>query len=296
MRHVVLGAGGIGGLLAAVLSRSGEDVTVVVRPSSAREHPSALSVGSAVFGDFVAPVDVRSSVPAGADVLWVAVKSTGLEPALALADPDRVGRAPVVPLLNGIDHVATLRERYQTVCPGTIRVESHRTSPGVIAQPSRFARIAVATPGGGVPDGSAVRSRLSAALEPLRQGGFQTSTSDDEVTLLWEKLAFLAPIALATTAYDAPLGAVRHRPMFRQCQVEAVAAARLDGASVDLDDIRGSVEAASADLRSSMQLDVAAGREPELDAVAGPITRRCPTRPPTATSTLAAAIRHRRRG
>ena len=92
-------------------------------------------------------------------------------------------------------------------------------------------------------------------------------------SLLWEKLAFLAPIALATTALDAPLGAVRDDARFRGCQHEALAVARAEGAHIDEAALLALQEAAPAEMRSSMQKDVAAGREPELDAIAGPILR-----------------------
>jgi 2-dehydropantoate 2-reductase len=51
----------------------------------------------------------------------------------------------------------------------------------------------------------------------------------------------------------------------------AVAAA--DGARVDVDALLALARAASPAMRSSMQKDVEAGREPELDAIAGPVLR-----------------------
>jgi hypothetical protein len=59
--------------------------------------------------------------------------------ALELAQPDRVGNAVVVPLLNGIDHVALSRERYEQVLAATIAVESERVESGVVRQPTPFA-------------------------------------------------------------------------------------------------------------------------------------------------------------
>src|SRR5229473_652095 len=56
------------------------------------------------FGKFAVDVVVAAEVPS-VDVLWVTVKATQLESALtALKNPD--GVRAIVPLLNGIDHVA----------------------------------------------------------------------------------------------------------------------------------------------------------------------------------------------
>ena len=39
LRHAVLGAGGVGGLLAAALARAGADVVLVLRPETLASHP-----------------------------------------------------------------------------------------------------------------------------------------------------------------------------------------------------------------------------------------------------------------
>ena len=110
------------------------------------------------------------------------------------------------------------------------------------------------------------------ALE-LRNAGIECQTRDDERTLLWDKLAFLAPIALTTSALDAPLGDVRANRRFNDCRDEALAIAKAEGATIDDATLIALQQAAPAEMRSSMQKDVAAGREPELDAIAGPIIR-----------------------
>jgi 2-dehydropantoate 2-reductase len=113
--------------------------------------------------------------------------------------------------------------------------------------------------------------------------------------VLWEKLVFLAPIALATTAADAPLGSVRESELFRGCRYEAWNAAVAEGAELDLGSIAALHEGAPAAMQSSMQKDVSAGREPELDAIAGPISRSGLDHgfPTPSTNQLVAQIRRR---
>ena len=53
---------------------------------------------------------VATEVPP-VDVLWITVKATQLEPAFASLKNPEVVRG-IVPLLNGIDHIALLRARY----------------------------------------------------------------------------------------------------------------------------------------------------------------------------------------
>jgi 2-dehydropantoate 2-reductase len=95
--------------------------------------------------------------------------------------------------------------------------------------------------------------------------------------MLWSKLCFLAPFALATTASGDPLGVVRSDAQWgarlEDCVNEACAVAVAEGAKVAPEPILAALEGAPNSFRSSMQKDVAAGRMPELDAIAGPILR-----------------------
>jgi 2-dehydropantoate 2-reductase len=259
MRHAVLGAGGVGGLLAAALARNGSDVVVLMRLETIARYDGCFAVESAALGDFAVGVRAAPALDAPVDVLWVATKATQLEPALELAPRASVGDALVIPLLNGIDHVARLREIYPNVIAATIRVESERVGPGRIRQPSPFASIDLAG--------------AEAVASTLRAAGFDCTTTDDETTLLWTKLAFLAPLALATGAVDGPLGSVRDDPRFLGCRSEVLAVARAEGATIDEAGLISVTSGVPDSMRTSLQKDVAAGREPELDAIAGPVIR-----------------------
>jgi 2-dehydropantoate 2-reductase len=259
MRHAILGTGGIGGLIAAALARAGREVVLLMRPETIARYDGRLTVESTVLGDFEVRVGAAPNLEKDVDALWVAVKAMQLESALQIAPPERVGGATVVPLLNGIDHLAFLRTRYANVVAGAIRVESDRTPSWRIRQTSPFLRVELA---GAEP-----------LADELRAAGIETRVRDDERTLLWEKLAFLAPLALATTALDRPLGGIRDDERYRRCQEEALAVARAAGGHLDADALHALAAAAPDGMQSSMQKDVAAGRPPELDAIAGPILR-----------------------
>jgi hypothetical protein len=70
-----------------------------------------------------------------------------------------------------------------------------------------------------------------------------------------------------------PLGGVRNDESYRRCQDEALAVARAEGAQIDAEALRALAAAAPDGMQSSMQKDIAPGRSPELDAIAGPILR-----------------------
>jgi 2-dehydropantoate 2-reductase len=267
MRHAILGAGGVGGLIGACLAHAGAPVTLVVRPESVARYPKKLRLESA-FGNFEVDVAIAAEVPP-VDALWITVKATQLEPALAaLTNADEV--RGIVPLLNGIDHLSLLRARYGSgrVIPATIAVETERIGPGHIIHRSPFARLNVLSAGRGL---------LGSRVEQLQKIGFACEFVEDEPTLMWGKLVFLAPFALTTTAADKTTGEILADPEWRQlglaCLREACAVAVAEGAKVNADAVIAGVMKMPGNMRSSMQKDVEQHKTPELDAIAGPILR-----------------------
>ena len=290
-KHAILGAGGVGGFVGAVLAAAGEPVIVLTRPEHRTTHPSTLTLESSL-GNRRGRCSVADRLAEPVEILWVTPKATQLEAALQAVPDPRFARA-IVPLLNGVDHVTVLRARFgpDAVLPGTIAAEVERKAPGQIVHRSPFVRFGFLTRGEPV---------LRKAADILTGFGASCTFEPDEATLLWRKLAMLAPMALTTTAYARSIGEIRDDPdlddQLEAAIGEAGAVALAEGAKVDVDQIRGFLRAAPAGLRSSMQKDVEAGRPPELDAIGGPVLRGAQRHglSATVTASLMERIRQRR--
>jgi 2-dehydropantoate 2-reductase len=278
----VLGPGGVGGFLAAALARTGDDVVVVARePTAEALARDGISLRSVLLGDFTARPAAVASLPDQAGVLVVATKATGLRESLEriLAPPDLV-----VPLLNGLDHIALLREHFGAarVAAGSIRIESTRSATGVIVHTSPFLRIDLAA------DDPALRPGLEALATRIRRAEIPVEIGPSEAQILWSKLVRLNALACTTSAIDRPVGFIRAdpewRPILVACLEEAAAVANADGARIDVADALAEIDQVHPELETSMQRDIAAGREPELDAIPGSVLRAaarhglaCPT-------------------
>jgi 2-dehydropantoate 2-reductase len=268
MKHAILGAGAVGGLVGAVLAHEGEDVTLLVRPETNTPYPGTLSL-KRPSETIEAAVRIETAISDDTDVLWIAVKAYQLVEALGAVPPESK-IATIIPLLNGIDHVDLLRSRFghDRVVSATIAVESERLAPGQIVQRSPFVRLMLSTMG---------EERLASVADRLRRGGFTCEFQADEKTMLWSKLAFLGPFALTGTASDMDKQGIfadaAWRARLESAVVEACTVAAADGASVDRGKILATLGSLPATMRSSMQKDVSAGRIPELDAIGGPIIR-----------------------
>lgn len=291
-RVAVLGPGGVGGFVAAALARAGVRTTVVAREATAAAiADGGVRVVSRRLGEFVAHPAATPRLVEDVDVLVVATKATALDEALA-----RVEGEPglVVPLLNGIDHVAALRERFgPRAVAATIRIESERTAPGMVVQSSAAFRVELAS------DHPAPRPRLAAFADALRGAEIPARLGDTEAQVLWSKLARLNALACTTTAYALPVGAIRDHPR-RRVDLEAavdetVSVANAEDAGIDADATLREIWELRPEQTTSMARDVAAGIEPELDAIAGAVLRHaaahgiaCPT-----VARLVARIRER---
>jgi 2-dehydropantoate 2-reductase len=274
VRHAILGAGGVGGLVAAVLAQDGRDVVLLLRPETLEVYPGGLHLESGVLGDIEVDVPASARLSRAVDVLWVTVKATQLEDAIKIAAPAVAGNAIVVPLLNGIDHVGRLREVYgDVVIAGSIKVETERVGPGHVVQTSPFASLELGPP----PEPRELRERAGALAEELRSSGLNCALGDGEAEVLWGKLAVLAPFALATSSIRQPAGVVRQDAATCQLMLEAAsevcAVAATQGVALDARALQSALLGMPAGMRSSMQKDLAAGRPLELAAISGPILR-----------------------
>jgi 2-dehydropantoate 2-reductase len=288
MRVAVLGPGGVGGLVAGVLAQAGTEVIVIARESTAEAITErGLTVGSVMFGDVNVRVRARARLREEVDVLIVATKAAGLDGAL---ERIQVEPALVLPLLNGLDHIAALRRRFRpgSVLASTIRVEADRPEPGVIVHTSSFLLVDMATHDLSARPGMELLAQvLTDAGVPVRVTLPVSERSEAQV--MWSKLVRLNALACTTSAYDALLGEIRSTPQLRADLVgaieEACAVGQAEGADdVDPQTALAELELAHDTLGSSMQRDIAAGRPPELDAIPGAILRaaarhdlRCPT-------------------
>ena len=191
----------------------------------------------------------------------------------------------MLPLLNGLDHLAVLRRRFAagSVLAGAIRVEADRPQPGVVVHTSPFLRVdmAAATPP------ADARARELAAL--LSDAGIPARVLDSEAEVMWSKLVRLNALACMTSAYDKLLGEIRSTPAAaggpasgrsrraRRWRARRARTSRRRARSTNS-------SAPTTTLGSSMQRDIAAGRPPELDAIPGSVLRAaarhglpCPT-------------------
>jgi 2-dehydropantoate 2-reductase len=261
----VLGPGAVGGVLAVGLERAGVAVVCVARPGTAALLTSeGLTLKHGEEVETTRP-EVVTELREPVELLLVTVKAPALDDAL---DRIQAKANTIVPLLNGIEHMETIRGRFpeSKVIGGTIGfIEAWLERPGVIVQNTPRTVMTVASDVG------------DQTVELLRRSGAEVRVDETEKAVLWEKLARQAPVAAATALSQRPIGELRSDPAWRRRLEDAVGetcrVALADGVELTPEAQWEIIDSMPPALTSSTARDIAAGRPSELDAITGAAVR-----------------------
>jgi 2-dehydropantoate 2-reductase len=279
MKIAVMGAGGIGSYLAALLARSGNDVAVVCRGS----HLDAIRAGGLHVQKegttFRAPQLQATDDPTDVgvvDVVIVGVKLYALAHAAAQMAPMIGPQTMVVPIQNGVDAheiIATaLGSGHAT--GGTVFLSASLAEPGIVAARGATDRLIF-----GELDGE-VSPRVLAFQQVCMAAGIDAIVSRAILRDMWEKFIVIAAtsavccLARQSVGYvcaDAALSA-----LMLQGMQEAMSVAAALGIPVASDtDQKGLAfnRSVAYDTRVSMLEDIESGRPTELPWLSGHLVR-----------------------
>lgn len=305
MRIAVIGCGGIGGVLAATLTRAGADVTPVVGnpriAAALTKHGYRVreldgSEWAQPLGH--APLLHASEAEAPFDLVFVATQSTTLEAALADALPKIADGAAVVTCQNGLPEERAAALVGERVIGCVVGWGASMVEPGFYQRTSKGV-LTYGRPTAGAPDPAPIAALTEAASPSL--------VVDDLAGVRWSKLAINCVTTTLGAIGGVPLGKLlSHRPIRRialEVFAEVAAVAHSSGVKVqpvggtlDIDKIAisdverrlsfGSPSLAYKHsvllavgfkyrrLRSSMLYALERGRPPEIDFLNGEIVRR----------------------
>ncbi|MFM2419773.1 MAG: hypothetical protein RL385_4496 [Pseudomonadota bacterium] len=300
MRALVIGAGGVGGVLAERLASAGHDVRVVARGA----HGEAIARFGLCVRERKAERQValhvlraRDVADASVDVAFLCVKWPELTSALQELARVLAPHGIAVPLLNGLDSedVVASYVGAQRTLAGVAYMSAGIVSPGVVYEhgPSRLG-LACYRPG---------QERSLAELSTaLTDAGLPTQAHDDARSMLWSKMVWNAPFNAICALVDANAGDVvaRDPELVKGAMREVLATARAFGVplpDVLIDGMLHVTRTEFPDTEPSMLQDVRRGRPTEIDVLAGRVVELAMSRdvPTPVLSTLTALVRMRER-
>lgn len=279
MRIAIFGTGGVGGYFGGRLAQAGHDVIFIARGEHLRaiQHEGLRVIS--VHGDFVIRPAQATDDPdkvGPVDYVVVAVKNYQLEKALP-AIAQLIGEdTTVVPLLNGVEAAPTLAQRIDPshIITGFCVVFSDLEAPGVIRHTSQVQRVVI-----GEVDGP-VSPRVNQLVSAWKEAGVEAIAADDIHSAMWDKFVFIASLSGVTSLTRSTVGELlaqsETRDFYREALEEAAAIGRASGVHL-ADDVVERRFAFTQELETSattsMQRDVQAGHQFELEAFSGALVR-----------------------
>ncbi|WP_328435878.1 2-dehydropantoate 2-reductase [Nocardia puris] len=276
---VVIGAGGVGGYFAALLSEHGHEVTVVARGETLEAiGRSGIRIEEAGHARVVRPARVVNShdeTPT-ADIVLVCVKSWQVTAAAKAIRPVVSAHTMVIPVQNGVDAAARLTHVLgaDRVVAGVCTVFARRTTPTTIERLGDPPSLRI----GSLPGAASQMSRLETTASMLADAGIASTVSVDIWRDLWRKLIFISSFGGVCALANATAGVIRDQPrtraLFHAAVHEAAAVARAASTKItpaDVDDAVSRLDYSDPRSTASMMRDLAAGKPSELYEQTGAI-------------------------
>ena len=286
MRIAIVGAGAIGGFIAAMLARAGNDVAVVARGAhllAIQAHGLRVQSEAGAF-----TVDVRAGddlrTLGSFDALLVTVKAHQLAGVLPQLGPALSEGATIVPMQNGLPFWYFADRTLESVDPGgmihrsipreqivgsVIHVSGNIAAPGSVRQSGGMLYLL------GHPDGG--RSQRAEDLaKVMRAAGLDVPVAPSIKRDVWRKLlgnASLNPVSALTRLSIAPMVEdPQTRWLIATLMRETVNVAAASGIDVEIS-VEERIQYAGrlSDVKTSMLQDVEAGRPLELDPIVGAV-------------------------
>ena len=274
MKVCVVGAGGTGGLLAAVLRRAGVDVSLLVTErhlTAIRRNGLALIAPSGRFSvEIQAEIEPRAI--GACDVVIVTTKMWAVEALAPTLQPLLGENTVVIPVQNGIDAPEMLAKTlgWQHVVYGSASMNAAMEEPGVIRQRNPQHGITVAEAQGHE------SARLLKVKETFGAAGITVEVATDGPTLLWDKFIGLVSNSSLCALLRSPMGVVQKDDdcwsLYTAVFNEAVAVGRAAGISIPEQKAEARLARARTSppmVMPSMAVDLMAGNRLELPWLGG---------------------------
>ena len=272
MRLAIFGSGGVGGYFGARLAAAGHDVHFIARGAhlaAMRSH--GLRVESAL-GNVHVPQPQAHADPAeigAVDVVLFAVKLADVASAAERLRPLLAERTRVLCFQNGVEapEIVARVIGAKHVLPGVAYIATAIAEPGVVRHTGTMQRLQV----------GAAAERF---VEACQAAGINIEQVDDVERARWEKFVFLEALSGVTTLARAPVGVCRADPELRATLEAAMSEAwrvgRERGVHLPGDFVAERlkfVDGLHADMRTSMQHDLEAGKPLEAPWLCGAVVR-----------------------
>jgi 2-dehydropantoate 2-reductase len=275
MKIAIIGAGGVGGYLAARLAAGGLDITLIARGPRLTAIRSAGLLIENPLGDVAvkgirATDDPREVGPT--DFVIITVKLWDMDPAVQAIKPIVTPQTAVVSFQNGVQKTDVLQVAFgaEHVLGGIAQISVSMVRPGVIRQAGEWHKFTVGSFAGQDP------GRARALVDAFTHADIHAVLSSNIEKDMWEEYALVVGVSALTAATRQPIGPIRENPRSRELLLdvmrEVVAVGQARGIDLPTDVAEHQlaiIDTLPPGLRASMAIDVERGNRLELAWLSG---------------------------
>lgn len=278
----VVGIGGVGGYLAAMLGRVCPHLTLGARGG---RRDSVLKDGLVLHSDYKGEIVVHPErvVPVAEigeqDYIFVCVKNYSLEEVCADLKDAVTDDTVIIPVMNGVDPGDRIRSLTGkgTVVDSLIYIVAFANDDYSITQQGDFANLRI-----GITDADEKgKKKVSEVSQILSGADIDHEVAEDIEAAIWKKYILNCAYNAESAYYDNPIGQLRSDPVkakeYEALVNEAYQVGRAKGVNVKQEDVDAIIHRFYYELAenatSSLQRDIRAGKKAEVETFSGYIVK-----------------------
>ncbi len=279
-KYTIIGTGGTGGAIGSYLAKAGKDVTFIARGNNLNAMmEKGLRVIRPADEFVIDPVKATTleEYQGKADVIFVCVKGYSLEAIIPGLRRISDSKTIIIPILNIFGTGGDMQKHFPDtlVTDGCIYVAAQIKEPGCIQMNGDILRVIF-----GVRDKSDYREELKEIETDLRESGIEGTLSDNIARDALLKFSYVSPQGACGLYYGVSAGEIQKPGEIRECFAGLIREIDTLAKAMDIhfeeDIVRRNLailDSLSPSATTSLQRDVAAGKDSEIDGLIYEVVR-----------------------
>ena len=280
MKYLIVGTGGTGGAIGTYLAKASKDVTFIARGNhleAIKENGLKIIRPDDEFIIYPAKATTLEAYDEKPDVIFVCVKGYSLDSIIPHLKRIADDKTVIIPILNIFGTGAAMQPHFDNtlVTDGCIYVAAQIKEPGIIQMNGNILRVIF-----GVREKADFRDCLKDIESDLIESGIEGILSDNISRDALLKFSYVSPQGACGLYYNVPAGEIQKSGEIRDCfaglirEIDALANAMDIHFEEDIVKRNLAIlDSLSPSATTSLQRDVMAGRDSEIDGLIFEVVR-----------------------
>tara|TARA_B110000483_G_scaffold242067_1_gene326707 strand:+ start:1001 stop:1894 length:894 start_codon:yes stop_codon:yes gene_type:complete len=262
----IVGPGGIGGLLAILLSN--KNTKVICNNSKIDNKKFNFKLQSKIYGNKIKKIEFSNKKLKFFDIIFISVKYQNLKKAIEKIDTKT--NKIIVPLLNGLSHIDILKKKFaQKIVVANIgKTIAYKTKRNLVIHESKnYPEINISL------ENKTKLKEINFLIKTLKNIKIKVNTDNLDNKVIWTKLIRINTLSAVTALHNSNLGEIRNsnykKEQLNSILKETILVAKAKGLKFKLKDVMKEIDSFPDTLTTSMQRDIANNKKSEIESILG---------------------------